>query len=291
MQPIRRFNMDAAIIFSDILVVPHALGAEVTFEEKKGPVLKPIQTEADLDRLSLNMSTLAPVYEALRLTKKGLPDETALIGFAGSPWTLACYMVQGQSSKDFQSVRSVAYSNRAFFTRLITLLTDSVIAHVLEQIKADAEVIQLFDSWSGVLSEQEFSEWVIAPTTKIVAAIKAAYPDVPVIGFPRQSGSKCLDYALATKVDGMSLDSSVSLAWAKKQLNGVCVMQGNLDNVALAENKESMIAQTQKILSAWGRESFSKNPFVFNLGHGILPHTPIEHVEILCNLLRHHEHQ
>ena len=282
LQPIRRFGMDAAIIFSDILVIPDALGVDVKFEEKKGPILVPVQTEKELGALTFNVNHLAPVYEALRLTKAALPPETALIGFAGSPWTLACYMVQGKSDKDFQTVRSLAIKNRPFFLRLITLLTQSIILHAIEQIKAGADVIQLFDSWSGVLSESEFHEWVIEPTATIVAALKKEYPHIPVIGFPRQAGTKYREYAIQTKVDGVSIDSSVSLAWAAEELLPVCVVQGNLDPLFFAENKESMLAQAKQILQTLGRT----NNFIFNLGHGILPYTPVEHVQALCDLLR-----
>ena len=283
LQPIRRFGMDAAIIFSDILVIPDALGVDVRFEEKKGPVLVPVQTEAELDKLAYNADKLAPVYDAQRATKAALPAETTLIGFAGSPWTLACYTVQGKSDKDFHAVRMVAIKNKPFFSRLIALLTQSVIDHCKEQINAGAEVIQLFDSWSGVLSEPEFDEWVIEPTQKIVAALKKAYPQIPVIGFPRQAGTKYRNYVLQTKVDGVSIDSSVSLEYAAKELSGLCVVQGNLDPVILAEDKEATLKQAQKIVSILG----GNNPFIFNLGHGILPHTPTEHMKALCDYLKH----
>ena len=282
LQPIRRFGMDAAIIFSDILVIPDALGVDVRFEEKKGPVLVPVQTEKELDVLQWNAGKLLPVYEALRLTKAALPSETTLIGFAGSPWTLACYTVQGQSTKDFQTVRSIAIKNRPFFVRLMKLLTQAIIDHTLEQIKAGAEVIQLFDSWSGVLSEQEFHEWVIEPTKIIVARLKQAHPDVPVIGFPRQAGTKYRDYVLQTKVDGVSIDASVSLDWARENLQDLCVVQGNLDPVLLAEDKVGLMKQAEIIIEKLS----GTNNFIFNLGHGILPHTPIEHMQILCDFLR-----
>jgi uroporphyrinogen decarboxylase len=286
LQPLRRFGMDAAIIFSDILVIPHALGVEVRFEEKKGPVLDPIKADDALGAYELNMETLEPVYEALRQTKAALPEETALIGFAGSPWTLACYMVQGKSDKDFQQVRAMALKNRVFFKHLIDLLTQSVIRHTQEQIRSGAEVIQLFDSWAGVLSEQEFHEWVIEPTRTIVASLKKNFPQVPVIGFPRQAGTKYLDYALGTKVDMVSIDSSVSLEWARRELLAVCGVQGNLDPLLLAQDKDSMLHQAQRIISMLSNASFSNNPFIFNLGHGILPHTPVEHVQSLCDLIK-----
>ncbi len=287
LQPIRRFGFDASIIFSDILVIPDALGMNVRFEEKKGPVLVPVQTQQELDSLVYNPAKLEPVYEALKLTRAGLPIETTLIGFAGSPWTLACYMVQGQSSKDFQSVRTLAQKDKVFFSRLLKLLTVSVITHTLAQVKAGAEVIQLFDSWSGVLSEQEFSDYVIEPTKQIVAALKQAHPELPIIGFPRMAGTKYKKYALETKVDAISIDSSVELAWAAEHLSRICVVQGNLDPILLAEDKDAMMAQAKKIIATLGQKSFANNRFIFNLGHGILPHTPIDHVVSLCDYLKH----
>lgn len=280
-QPIRRYGMSGAIIFSDILVVPHALGVDVRFEEKKGPLLAPVQSNEELKKLQFNVEKLEPVYEALRRTKAALPKETTLIGFAGSPWTLACYTVQGKADRDFQLVRQTAHGKKEFFSGLIELLTASVTEHVLNQIKAGAEAIQLFDSWSGVLSEQEFSDWSIEPTRKIVAAIKKAHPGIPVIGFPRLCGSKAKQYAEKTGIDAISVDASNSLEWIKNELQPICTVQGNLDSLLLAEDKEGMLKQAKKIISVLGDK-----PFVFNLGHGILPHTPMEHVQALCDLLK-----
>lgn len=285
LQPIRRFGMSAAIIFSDILVIPHAMGVDVRFEEKKGPMLAPVQDDLQLSRLEFAPEKLEPVYEALRLVKQSLPQDTTLIGFAGAPWTLACYVVQGKADRDFQQVRSVAMVWEDFFTRLITLLTDAVIIHLKAQIDAGAEAVQLFDSWSGVLSEQEFFKWSIEPAQRIVSTLKASHPDVPVIGFPRMSGSKCRDYVKLTGVDAVSVDASMSLDWVRSDLQPLCTVQGNLDSLALAENKDAMLVQAKKIISVLGDK-----PFVFNLGHGILPHTPVEHVQALCDLLKSDAH-
>ena len=274
LQPITRFGMDAAIIFSDILVIPHALGIDVRFEEKKGPVLVPVQTVDDLRKLDWNDQILAPVYEALRLTKKSLPEDKALIGFAGSPWTLACYIVQGQSDQKFDHVRDIAKS-------LMETLTTCVIAHCGKQIEAGAEVIQLFDSWAGVLSDDEFNRWVIAPNKWIVKALQRSYPNVPIIGFPRGAGTKYLSYAVKTGVDGINIDASISLEWARDALGSVCTVQGNLNPILLAEDKDAMLLEAKRIIS-----TLAKTPFIFNLGHGILPHTPIENVQALCELLR-----
>lgn len=281
LQPIRRFGMDGAIIFSDILVIPHALGVEVRFEEKIGPQLAPVASQAQLDGLEWRPEKLAPVYEALRRTRAVLPAQTALIGFAGAPWTLACYAVQGKSDKEFQSVRAIALKDKPFFARLLALFADCVAQHAVAQVKAGADIIQLFDSWSGVLSEAEFEEWVVAPTAAIVAEIRAACPGVPIVGFPRQAGTKYKNYAARTGVDGVNIDASVSLEWARRELQDGCVVQGNLDPLLLAEDREGALAQAKKIISV-----LADKPFVFNLGHGILPHTPVENVQALCDFLK-----
>lgn len=280
LQPLDRFDMSAAIIFSDILVIPHALGAGVRFAEGEGPLLVPVDNAEKLAALKWNPALLEPVYEALRITKEGLAGDKTLIGFAGAPWTLACYMVQGKSDKDFSGVRAIAMKDPVFFMNLLTMLTRYVTQHLKAQIQAGAEVVQIFDSWSGVLSAEEFEAYVIQPTAAIVAALKAEYPQVPVIGFPRLAGVKYWDYAVKTKVNGISIDSSVPLEYLQ-QLKDVCVVQGNLDPVILAESKQATLAQAKRIVSAMGDKSF-----VFNLGHGILPHTPIENVSALCAFLK-----
>lgn len=283
LQPVTRFGLDAAIIFSDILVIPHAMGMDIRFEEGKGPLLTPVRTMEELNALETDNLTdiLSPVYAALRLTRQKLPATTALIGFAGAPWTLACYMIEGKGSRDFQSARHMIYQDRPFFSSLVEKLVHAISAHAIAQIREGADVIQLFDSWSGVLSEQQFADWSIEPTRQIVNRIKAAFPDVPVIGFPRMAGSKILDYAQHTGVDTVSIDGSVSLDWARHSLSPHVVVQGNLDPVLLASDKEQMLKEAARLL-----EIFSNRAFVFNLGHGILPHTPIPHVEALCHLIR-----
>ena len=276
-QPITRFNMSAAIIFSDILVIPDALGVDVKFSAGHGPILEVTNELAKLSRNNFE-ETLAPVYEAIKLTRAALPTDKALIGFCGLPWTLACYMIEGKGSRDFSSVRATIYQRKEFFAGLIQILTDAVIDHSLAQIEAGANVIQLFDSWAGVLSEQEFLNYSIIPSQKITAAIKAKYPHIPVIGFPRMAGSKIEQYSKLTSVDAVSFDGSVSLEFVKNNLGNLVVPQGNLDNILLAEDKNLAVAQTKKILA-----NFSGKPFVFNLAHGILPHTPIENVKAVCD--------
>lgn len=283
LQPIRRFGMDGAIIFSDILVIPHALGMGVRFEEGRGPILSPVQKEKDLKNISIRNFTdhLSPVYQALRLTKKSLPEDVALIGFVGAPWTLACYSVEGKTSKDFDNVKTLAAADDKFFSKLIEIFTDAVIAHAINQIEAGAEVIQLFDSWAGVLSEEPYRRWVIDPTRHIVASIKKRHPEVPVVGFPRQSGARFETYAKNTGVDAVSFDQSVPVEWAKRHLQPVCRAQGCLNQQLLADDKAAMLAETKHIMDTLDK------PFVFNLGHGILPHTPIENMQALCDYLRH----
>jgi len=281
LQPIRRFGMDGAIIFSDILVVPDALGVNVRFEEKVGPILSTVTSVDDLKKLHWNSEKLYPVYEAIRLTKSALPKETTLLGFAGSPWTLACYMVQGQSDQRFEGVKSVALSNPSFFTALIELLVQSVIDHCRRQIEAGAEIIQLFDSWAGVLGRDVFHEWVIRPNTAIIKALKQSHPEIPIIGFPRNAGENYISYAKLTGVDGISIDQSVSVEWANNALQGICLVQGNLDPELLAGDKNAMLEQAKKIIFG-----LKNKPFIFNLGHGILPHTPVDNVRALCDYLQ-----
>lgn len=281
LQPIDRFGMSAAIIFSDILVIPDALGVDVKFSEGHGPILQPVTELANLSKNNLSNNfweKLAPVYEAIKLTRKSLADDKVLIGFCGLPWTLACYMVEGKGSRDFASVRIVAARRKEFFSGLIEILTDAVIKHSLAQIESGANAIQLFDSWAGVLSEQEFYDYSIIPSQKITAAIKEKYPQIPVIGFPRLAGSKMEQYAKLTGVDAVSFDGSVSLDFASSNVLKHAILQGNLDNILLAEDRQEAVKQTQKILG-----SFVGKPFIFNLAHGILPHTPIENVYAICD--------
>lgn len=280
LQPIRRFGMSGAIIFSDILVVPDALGVHVRFEEKRGPVLSPVTSYDGVKALRWNQEKLSPVYEALRNTRAQLPPETTLLGFSGSPWTLACYMVQGVSDQKFDNVKDIAKNDLRFFTSLMDVLTQSVTQHCQRQIEAGAEVIQLFDSWAGVLDDDGFKRWVIEPNKAIVSALKKIHPDVPIIGFPRNAGTKYKSYAIETEVDGVSVDYTLELEWIRNELQDICLVQGNLDPELFAGDKDAMLAQARKIIS-----TLSNKPFIFNLGHGILPHTPVENVQALCDYL------
>jgi uroporphyrinogen decarboxylase len=282
LQPVWRFGLDAAILFSDILVVPDALGCGVRFEEGSGPRLAPVRTKPDLVRLRVAelKERLAPVYAAVRQLRERLPEDTALIGFAGAPWTVAAYMVEGETSKEFAQARTLAQREPALFGGLIELLTEATTAHLLAQIEAGAQVVQLFDSWAGVLPEPEFVRWCQQPAARIVAALKAARPDVPVIAFPRGAGALYPAYQAAVAADGLGLDTGVPLAWARHALPGVC-LQGNLDPVALLVGGRTMLAEAERIVAA-----LAGRHFVFNLGHGVLPETDPDSVAALVDFIK-----
>lgn len=280
LQPIRRFNMNAAIIFSDILVIPHAAGMKVWFEQGEGPRLETLKTAEDINNLKTDIEApLRPVFEALKIVRKELPKETSLIGFCGAPWTVACYMLEGKTRKEYEHTRQFAIQHREDFSKLIDKLVQASISYLSLQIEAGADVIQIFDSWSGVLSEQGFMDWVVEPTRKIVSALKTRYPGVPVIGFPRGAGVKLSIYEKLTGVNAVGIDTQTSISWAAQNMNGT--IQGNLDPLLYAHDKKAMLQQATMIL-----EATRNKPFVFNLGHGIVPSTPIENVEALCQLIR-----
>jgi uroporphyrinogen decarboxylase len=283
LQPVRRFGMDAAILFSDILVVPHGLGQSVNFREGEGPALEPIRSASEARRLSLDDFTarVAPVYDTVARVATVLPAETALIGFAGAPWTVASYMVEGGASREFSAVKSWAFGDPKGFAELIDQLVEATIVYLCGQIAAGAEVVQLFDSWAGVLPEDEFRRWVIEPTRRIVAALRARYPAVPVIGFPRGAGLMYRAYFGETGAAALGLDSTVPPTIARKTLQSMGPVQGNLDPLLLLAGGEPMARAVAVI-----RRAFGEGPFVFNLGHGILPETPPEHVGELVALLR-----
>jgi len=286
LQPIRRYGLDAAILFSDILVVPWALGQSLRFAEGEGPLLDPVRDGAALARLSEAGSAdrLAPIHETVRRVRAALATDhpgVALIGFAGSPWTVACYMVEGCGSRDFLAVKTLAYRDPGLFAALVERVEHATIDYLSAQVAAGAEVVQLFDSWAGVLSEPQFRRWVIGPTQRIVRAMKARHPGLPVIGFPRGAGWLIEAYAAETGVDAVSLDTGVPAGWAAARLPPRLALQGNLDPVALLAGGTALTAETQVILGAMrGR------PFIFNLGHGIIKETPPEHVSALLALVR-----
>ncbi len=283
LQPIRRYGFDAAILFSDILVVPDGLGQDVTFREGDGPRLDPVRTDADLRRLDIGRVAphLAPVYEAVARIRAMLPNEVALIGFAGAPWTVATYMVEGGTSRDFLEAKGWLYRDPASFTTLIDLLVEATVAHLSAQIEAGVEVVQLFDTWASALPEDGFRAVVIEPTRAIVSRIKDAHPNVPIIGFPRGAGNLYRDYVDETGVTAVSLDTSVPLAWAADAVQSVVPVQGNLDPAVLVAGGAAMENAVARICGAFG-----SGPHVFNLGHGIVPATPPEHVAALLRLVR-----
>ena len=278
LQPVRRFGMDAAILFSDILLVPRALGQHLSFEND-GPRLEPVTGVAELGRG--DMAMLAPVGEAVRRIKAGLPDETALIGFAGAPWTVATYMVEGGTSRDFHRVKAWSYRDPAGFAALIERIEATTLDFLSLQIEAGVETVQLFDSWAGVLSPESFASWVIAPTRRVVAALKTRFPGVPVIGFPRGAGAHYADYVAATGVDAVGIDTAISAVSARDKLQPRVAVQGNLDPVLLLVGGEAMRRKVAELRSTLGL-----GRYIFNLGHGILPETPPEHVAELARLLR-----
>jgi uroporphyrinogen decarboxylase len=282
LQPVRRFALDAAILFSDILIVPYALGQALEYRDGEGPVLEPLRpTDIIAPRGEADFcDRVAPIWRTVERVKTVLGSDIALIGFAGAPWTVACYMVEGGSSRDFASVKSWAFSDPVGFGALIDRLVEASIVYLDGQVRAGADVLQLFDSWAGVLPESAFRQWVIEPTRKIVAALKQAYPDVPIIGFPRGAGLMYPAYMAETGVNALGLDQTVPLDFARRTLQPLGAVQGNLDPLLLVAGGDPMIAATRDILAVLGA-----GPFIFNLGHGVLPTTPPEHVQALIEIV------
>ena len=281
LQPIRRFGFDGAILFSDILTVPWALGQDLRFEAGEGPRLSPPLVDSAFASLEAVPGRLEPVYATVEKVSASLPPETTFLGFAGSPWTVATYMVAGRGSKDQGETRRLAYTDPAAFSEIIDAVAAMTVDYLSRQIEAGVEAVQLFDSWSGSLSPAQFERWVIAPTSRIAAELKARHPDVPVIGFPKGAGGKLPAYARETGVDAVGVDETVDPVWAAASLPADMPVQGNLDPLALIAGGEALASAVSHILS-----SFADRPHVFNLGHGILPDTPIPHVEQLIRLVR-----
>jgi len=282
LQPIRRFGMDGAILFSDILIVPMALGQDLWFETGEGPRLAPtVQARNVLDALQPDAEALEPVYGTVRRVAALLPPQTTFLGFAGSPWTVATYMIAGQGSREQAEARRLAYRDPELMQALVTRIADCTIEYLLGQIEAGVEAVQLFDSWSGSLSPAQFEQWVIAPTARIVAALHQRAPGVPVIGFPKGAGGKLPAYARETGVDAIGVDETVDPVWAHASLTANLPVQGNLDPLALIAGGPTLESAVDRILLA-----FSERPHIFNLGHGILPDTPIAHVEQLLARVR-----
>jgi uroporphyrinogen decarboxylase len=283
LQPIRRFGFDAAIIFSDILVVPHALGQRVTFETGEGPRLDALKEPSALMglRTEIDHDKLAPVYETIKRVKAELPPSVALLGFCGAPWTVATYVIAGCGTVDQLPARLFAYRHPEAFTGLINILVEASASYLIEQFTAGVDAVQIFDTWASVLATDEFRSWCIEPTARIVKAVRERVPGARIIGFPRGAGTKLLHYLDAVSVDAVGLDWMVELSFAREQIQPRRTIQGNLDPLALLAGGAALDRATDAILDAFGQ-----GPFVFNLGHGILPDTPIAHVERLVARVR-----
>ncbi len=281
LQPIDRFGFDGAILFSDILIVPYALGQDLWFEAGEGPRLAPALVDGVWSGLERAFQRFDAIYRTVALVKDRLGPETTLLGFAGSPWTVATYMVAGQGSKDHHAARSLAYRDPKAFASLTGAIEAATIEYLIGQIDAGAEAVQLFDSWAGSLSPAQFEQWVIAPNARITAAIHEARPGVPVIGFPKGAGSKLPSYARETGVDALGVDETQDPVWIHGQLPADMPVQGNLDPMLLLAGGPALEDAVRGILAA-----FAERPHVFNLGHGIDKETPIAHVEHLLKLVR-----
>lgn len=283
LQPIRRFGFDAAIIFSDILVIPDALGQRVHFVEGEGPRLDPIGDMQAIERLrgAIEAERLEPVYEAIRQCRRALPGQVALIGFAGGPWTLATYMIAGRGTPDQAPARLFAYQQPVAFGQLIEKLTDAVAQHLIAQIEAGAEAVQIFDSWAGILPEAEFTRWCEEPLRRIVWLIKQQCPNVPVIGFPRGMPGGFARFVASTGISGLGLDTSARIGDVAGDIGAETIIQGNLDPLVLVAGGPALDHAVEAIIMP-----LAGRRHIFNLGHGILPQTPIAHVEWLIKKVR-----
>jgi len=282
LQPLRRFpQIDGAILFSDILIVPFAIGQNLSFVAGEGPRLTPILASNDLDDLTPFLARLEPIYETVRKVKAALEPAKILIGFAGAPWTVATYMVAGQGSRDQHETRALAYADSGRFAAIMARIEQVTFDYLCGQVEAGAEALQLFDSWSGSLAPAEFERWVIAPTARLVERLREECPQVPIIGFPKGAGGKLGAYARETKVDAIGLDETVDPAWADRELPSGLPVQGNLDPLALIAGGSALETAVRRILDA-----LAGRPHIFNLGHGIDRTTPIAHVEQLMALVK-----
>jgi uroporphyrinogen decarboxylase len=283
LQPIRRFEFDAAILFSDILVIPHALGQRVSFTEGDGPRLDAIKDAAGLRKLRElpDQNRLDAVYETIRRVKEQLPDDVALLGFCGAPWTLATYMIAGAGSSDQVPAREFAYRCPDLFGALIERLVEASADYLIRQFQAGADAVQIFDTWAGVLSSDEFERCCVDPCARIVTAVRKRIPNAKILGFPRGAGGKLRRYISAVAIDAVGLDWTIDLAFARDELQTRKPVQGNLDPVALLAGGKALDSAVDRIL-----QNLAAGPFIFNLGHGVLPDTPVRHVEQLVNRVR-----
>jgi len=284
LQPLRRYSFDAAILFADILLVPQALGADLTFVQGEGPRLSTITSAADLAKLGPVEDideVLSPIYETVKLLRRELPADVPLIGFAGAPWTVATYMIAGKGTPDQAPARRLMYGDPATFEALLDRITEATIHYLLQQIDAGAEVVKLFDSWAGALPGPVFAKYAIAPAKRIVDAIRAKHPDVPIIGFPRMAGGNYLPYVQATGVQCVALDTSVDPAWAARELQPHACVQGNLDPLLLVQGGDALTKAAKAVV-----EGFSGGPHIFNLGHGITPDADPDNVHRMLEAVR-----
>mgnify|MGYP001627859734 FL=1 len=284
LQPIRRYGFDAAILFADILLLPQALGADLWFVTGEGPRLSTVTGQADFDALkpaSDVHDVLSPIYETVGILSQELPKETTLIGFAGGPWTVATYMVAGRGTPDQGPAHALMAENRALFAALIDLLTQGTIEYLSRQIQAGAEVVKLFDSWAGSLKGQDFDEFALAPTKRIISALKERHPGIPVIAFPREAGDRYIGFAKATGADCVALDNSVSAQWGATHVQVDGCVQGNLASRHMVTGGQVLIDETREIVQA-----FSGGPHIFNLGHGITPDADPDNVQLMIDTVR-----
>ena len=284
LQPIRRYGFDAAILFADILLIPDALGMDLWFVTGEGPRLSTITSESDFKTLRPAEAVhekLAPVYETLRILSRELPSQTTLIGFAGAPWTVATYMIAGRGTPDQGPAHALKSENRAVFQAIIDRLTEATITYLSAQIDAGAEVVKIFDSWAGSLKGQDFDDFALEPARRIIAALKARHPSIPVIAFPREARERYEGFAKATGADCVALDNSVDAAWAAEHVQKDGCVQGNLASSHMVTGGQALVDETRKIVDA-----FSKGPHIFNLGHGITPDADPENVQLMIDTVR-----
>jgi uroporphyrinogen decarboxylase len=283
LQPIRRFGFDAAILFSDILVIPHALGQIVTFTASEGPALSPTIDAKTIALLKprIDRAALAPVFETIGRVRDALPPHVALLGFCGAPWTVATYMVAGRGTPDQAPARLLAYRDSTVFAALIDILVEASIDYLVEQFAAGVDAVQVFDTWAGVLGGQEFDRWCVEPMRRIVTGVRGRVPGARIIGFPRGAGSSLLRYVEHVAVDAVGLDWMIDRDFARDRIQTRRPVQGNLDPLALLAGGAALDRAVDEVL-----EAFAAKPFIFNLGHGILPETPIAHVERMLARVR-----
>jgi uroporphyrinogen decarboxylase len=283
LQPIRRFGLDAAILFSDILVVPHGLGQHVTFSAGEGPVLTPTMNASEIARLRTKVDSAAfnPVFETIKRVRGSLAPQVALLGFCGAPWTVATYMVAGRGTPDQAPARLLAYREKETFATLVDILVEASSEYLIGQFAAGVDAVQIFDTWAGVLAGEDFDRWCIDPARRIVANVRREVPDAKIIGFPRGAGTSLRRYVEQVPVDAVGLDWMIDRAFARDEIQRRRPVQGNLDPLVLLAGGSALDRAIDTVL-----EAFADGPFIFNLGHGILPETPIAHVEQMLARVR-----